>query len=85
MIELYLSEHCPYCVKVRNAMEDMQIPYVLRPVIVRSETPIALELKGRGGKAQVPYLVDPDRNVEMYESDDIIDYVRKHSDALLSE
>ena len=44
MIEIYLSEHCPYCVKVRNAMEEMQIPYVLRPVIVRSETPIALEL-----------------------------------------
>lgn len=78
MLEIYLAEHCPYCVKVRNVMEELQIPYLLRPVIVRSETPIALELKARGGKAQVPYLVDPERGVEMYESDEIIAYVKTH-------
>jgi glutathione S-transferase len=77
MLEIYLAEHCPYCIKVRNVMEELQMPYLLRPVIVRSETPIALELKERAGKAQVPYMIDPERDVEMYESDDIIAYVRK--------
>lgn len=29
-----------------------------------------------GGKRQVPFLVDKDRNVQMYESSDIIEYVK---------
>ena len=35
----------------------------------------AQELQGRGGKMQVPYLVDPNTASEMYESDRIIDYL----------
>ena len=31
-----------------------------------------------GGKAQVPFLVDTDRDVRMYESDDIIQYLNEH-------
>ena len=29
-----------------------------------------------GGKRQVPFLVDRDRNIQMYESDDIIEYAK---------
>ena len=29
-----------------------------------------------GGKRQVPFLVDNERNVQMYESDDIIEYLK---------
>ena len=29
-----------------------------------------------GGKRQVPFLVDTDRNIQMYESDDIIEYLK---------
>ena len=29
-----------------------------------------------GGKRQVPFLVDNDRNIQMYESNDIIEYVK---------
>lgn len=39
---------------------------------------LAAELEERGGKRQVPYLVDTDQNVEMYESDDIIAHLQKH-------
>jgi glutathione S-transferase len=42
------------------------------------ESGIADELITRGGKRQVPYLVDSDRDVAMYESNDIIDYLREH-------
>lgn len=29
-----------------------------------------------GGKRQVPFLVDKDRNIQMYESNDIIEYAK---------
>lgn len=35
------------------------------------------ELVALGGKMQVPYLVDPNTGVAMYESDDIVAYLRK--------
>jgi glutathione S-transferase len=38
----------------------------------------AADLVARGGKKQVPYLVDDARGVEMYESEDIIAYLREH-------
>lgn len=37
-----------------------------------SNPDIAAELVARGGKSQVPYLVDAEKGIEMYESDDII-------------
>lgn len=36
----------------------------------------AAELIEKGGKRQVPYLVDTDKDVAMYESNDIIEYIR---------
>lgn len=36
---------------------------------------VADELIARGGKRMVPYLVDEETGVEMYESDDIVDYL----------
>lgn len=36
------------------------------------------ELIEKGGKQQVPFLVDSERDVSMYESSDIIDYMREH-------
>jgi glutathione S-transferase len=79
MIEIYLAERCPFCVKVRVYMEQKGIPYVLKPVVLgSSSSPVKEELKKLGGKTQVPYLVDPERNVKMYESDDIIAYVEEH-------
>jgi len=40
------------------------------------EEAIAAELIEKGGKRLVPYLVDTDKDVAMYESNDIIDYIR---------
>lgn len=79
MIEIYLAERCPFCVKVRVYMEQKGIPYVLKPVVLGSaSSSLKEELKRLGGKTQVPYLVDPERGVKMYESDDIIAYVEEH-------
>lgn len=79
MIEVYLAERCPFCVKVRVYLEEVGVPYILKPVVLGNRTsPIKEELKRLGGKTQVPFLVDPERGVQMYESDDIIAYVDEH-------
>jgi glutathione S-transferase len=78
MIELYHAETCPYCVKVRRYLEQEGIVYISKPVPLRQSTPLAEELRKLGGKIQVPYLVDPERNVKMYESDEIIAYLEEH-------
>ena len=45
-----------------------------------SESEEALsELMQKGGKRQVPFLVDNEAGVSMYESSDIIDYLREQS------
>lgn len=35
------------------------------------------ELLEKGGKQQVPYLIDTDHDVALYESDDIVDHLQK--------
>lgn len=70
---LYEKTGCPYCIKVKNFAQEKEIEFELRNIADQS---IAEELIKRGGKRQVPYLVDVDNAVEMYESDDIVDYLR---------
>mgnify|MGYP001580504330 CR=1 FL=1 len=76
MLKLYVFETCPYCRKVRKAFDEMGLEYD----IIRAErgTPENAELVKIGGKSQVPFLIDPERDVQMYESDDIIAYAREH-------
>ena len=78
MIELYHSEGCPFCVKVRVAFEQMGVAYISKAMPLRVPSTFKEELLKLGGKPQVPFLVDPERSVKMYESDDIIDYVRQN-------
>lgn len=74
-LELYEFESCPYCRKVREVLCELDLEYVSRTT-ARGST-CREELKQRGGRVQVPYLVDPNTGTEMYESDDIIAYLRK--------
>jgi len=78
VIELYHSENCPYCQKVRLLLEGRGIAYVSKPVDLCRSTPIGETLKKIGGKIQVPFLVDPERGIQMYESDDIIAYILRN-------
>ena len=66
-------EGSPYCRKVREALSELDLEYVIRNVPKGS--PKRAELEKRGGKVQVPYLIDPNTKTEMYESDDIIAYL----------
>ncbi len=73
-LELYEFEACPYCRKVREALSILDLEARLRPC-PKGGTRFRPELVERGGKAQLPYLVDPNTGKEMYESDDIVRYL----------
>ncbi|MBO6273770.1 glutathione S-transferase N-terminal domain-containing protein [bacterium] len=73
MIEIFMKEFCGYCKKVIKYMDEHDIPY---KTIDISEKANEEELIRIGGKKQVPFIIDREKKVEMYESDDIIDYLR---------
>jgi glutathione S-transferase len=72
-LELYDYGGCPYCRKVREALCELDLDYIARPVAHGS--PRRTQLKNLGGKVQVPYLVDPNTGTRMYESDEIVAYL----------
>ncbi len=75
MLTLYYKPTCPYCQKVFEAADTLGIEFDLRDI--SDDEQFAEELVTLGGKRQVPYLVDTERATAMYESDDIIAYLRE--------
>jgi len=73
-LELYEFEACPYCRKVREALTMLDLQAMIYPC-PKNGPRFRKEVVTRGGKAQFPYLVDPNTGEEMYESDDIIAYL----------
>ena len=74
---LYEFEGCPFCRKVREALSMLDLDAEIRPCPKGGPT-FRPELVQRGGKAQFPYLIDPNQGVELYESDDIIEHLYQH-------
>lgn len=73
MIELFILESCPYCQRVLNYLRDTDIK--IRTIDISNKESEESLIK-IGGKRQVPFLIDKDRNVQMYESSDIIEYLK---------
>ena len=73
MLDLYVLKTCPYCEKVISFLEDRSIRYNKVNIENKANEESLIKL---GGKRQVPFLVDKDRNIQMYESDDIIEYLK---------
>ncbi len=74
LLELYEFEGCPFCRKVREVLSFLDLEAVIYPCPKGGERfrPKAVEL---GGKAQFPFLVDPNTGKQLYESDDIAKYL----------
>jgi glutaredoxin len=75
-LSIYQFETCPFCVKVRRELSRLDVKIELRDA---RTSPYAEELKREGGTVQVPCLriAEPKGQVRwMYESDDIIAYLR---------
>ena len=75
MLTLYVKTGCPFCHKVLDAGKELGITFDEKNI---ADDAVAAELIAKGGKRQVPYLVDTDHGVEMYESDDIVAYLKEH-------
>ena len=75
-LRFFEFEACPFCRKVREAvtMLDLDVLFFPCPKGGTTYRPYVTE---KGGKAQFPYLEDPNTSFEGYESDDIIRYLYK--------
>lgn len=79
---LYNFEASPYCRKVREALCELDLDCHIKNVARRS--PRRDELKELGGRMMVPYLIDENTGVSMYESADIVAYLRETYPAAIS-
>jgi glutathione S-transferase len=73
-LQLFEFEACPFCRKVREALSILDLEADVFPCPKRGPR-FRAEVVRRGGKAQFPYLVDPNTGIEMYESDAIVTYL----------
>ena len=73
MLDLFILETCPYCKKVMSFMDERDIKYHKVDITDKASEDALIQM---GGKRQVPFLVDTDRNIQMYESNDIIEYLK---------
>lgn len=73
MLDLFVLESCPYCIKVMKFLDNEHMKYNKIDISNKESEESLIQI---GGKRQVPFLVDKDRNIQMYESDDIIEYLK---------
>ncbi|MCO4745223.1 MAG: glutathione S-transferase N-terminal domain-containing protein [Proteobacteria bacterium] len=71
---LYEYEGCPMCRRVREAMTDLALSVEVRPC-PKGGTRFRPEAMELSGKAQFPFLVDPNTGVALLESTDIVHYL----------
>lgn len=75
-LELYEFEGCPFCRKVREVLSVLDLPAAIYPC-PKGGTRFRDKAKALGGKAQFPFLVDPNTGTQLYESADIMRYLAK--------
>ena len=74
---LFDFESCPFCRKAREALCILDLTVDVRPC-PKGGRRFRDALRKRAGREQFPYLVDPNRGEEFYESGDIVDYLFRH-------
>lgn len=74
MLTLYVKTGCAYCAVVLHELAELELEFEEKNV---EDDIVAAELVAKGGKKQMPYLVDSAHNVAMYESADIVEYLAK--------
>lgn len=74
-LEFWSFEASPFCRIVREELSVLEIPYRLHNVAKAS--PSRQAFIARSGRMMVPFLHDPNTDVDMFESSDIVDYLRR--------
>ena len=77
MLELFHFEDCPYCQKVRRKLEALDVSYLSHPSPRGSVKREFLKKFIPEDSIQFPLLVDVEKNIFMFESEDIIKYLEK--------
>jgi len=72
-LELWSFEASPFCRIAREALCELEVPYLLHNV--GKGSPSREAFVAHSGKMMVPYLKDPNTGKEMFESEDIVDYL----------
>lgn len=78
MLDLFILNTCPYCKKVMDFMAENNINY---NKFDTADNDNALRLLHLGGKDQVPFLYNTETGEKLYESYDIIEYLKRFKDA----
>ncbi len=73
LLQVYEFESCPFCRVVREALTVLDLEAMIYPCPRGSRYRAVVE--SRGGKAQFPFLVDPNSGQQMYESANIVRYL----------
>ena len=76
MFTLYYKPSCSFSQRVMQLAENLNVSLELKDVSENEEA--FAELLEIGGKEQTPFLVDSERNVSVYEAEDIADYLREY-------
>ncbi|NHN60890.1 MULTISPECIES: glutathione S-transferase N-terminal domain-containing protein [Halorussus] len=75
-LELYELQGCPYCAKVTDKLDELDLDY--QSHMVPSAHAERDEVEEVSGQTGVPVLVDEEKGVEgMAESDDIVEYLEE--------
>jgi len=73
-LTLWAYEASPFCVLVREALTELEVPHLLKSVARGS--PKRQELFAQTGLFQAPYLEDPNTGKSMFESAEILEYLQ---------
>ncbi len=74
MLILYYRPTCQFCQKVLAAGTALGVSFELKDI---SDEQNLHELIEKGGKRQVPFLIDTETTTELYESEAIIAYLEE--------
>ncbi|KAL3532098.1 hypothetical protein ACH5RR_005619 [Cinchona calisaya] len=73
-LEIWAYEPSPFCKVVREVLVELELPHILRSCARGS--PKRQILFEKAGHFQVPYLEDPNTGVQMFESAEIVEYLK---------
>lgn len=73
LLELHSYEGSPFCRIAREALCELELPYVLHNV--PRQSPDRESFVSMSGQMQVPFLQDPNTGTKMFESEDIRRYL----------
>lgn len=75
MLILYTSPSCPFCDVVEDFAAENNIDLDVRDITEDDHMDALLE---KGGRMQVPFFIDVERDHTMYESADIVAYLQEY-------